>query len=215
MRLELTGRHITISNTIRRLVEQRLAPMLRMLNDSAVSAQVVLTQEKTRVHAEITLHARGEHFLHGEATGRDVQTALGAAADKVDRQVQKLKSRWSKGKRQGISAAKAASAAPRPERGGKGFSSMRGMAPAGRAAAAAGAGGRAAPGSRGAAGEPRLLRIIRARRYEVKPMSVDEAAMEVVDGDDAFLVFRNAATDTINVLFRRPDGNLGLIEPEA
>ena len=206
MRLELTGRHISITATIRKLVEDRLAPMLRMLNDSAVSTQVVLTKEKTRVHAEITLHARGEHFLHGEATGRDVLTALGAAADKVDRQVQRLKSKWSKGKRQGISAAKAASAAPRPERGGKGFSSAKGMASAARA------GG---PVARTADSEARPLRIIRARRYEVKPMSVDEAALEVVDGEDSFLVFRNAATDTINVLFRRPDGNLGLIEPEA
>jgi putative sigma-54 modulation protein len=184
MRLELTGRHITITQAIRRLIQQRLAPMLRLLNDSAVSAQVVLTKEKTRVHADVTLHARGEHFLHGQATGRDVDTALSAAADKVDRQVRSLKSRWSKGKRQGISAAKAAAAAPRPERGA-------------------------------AASESRALRIVRARRYEVKPMSVDEAALEVVDGADAFLVFRNAATDTINVLFRRSDGNLGLIEPEA
>ncbi len=213
MRLELTGRHITITAPIRGMVEDRLAPALRMLNDSAVSAQVVLTKEKTRVHAEITLHARGEHFLHGEATGRDVQTALGAAAEKVDRQVQKLKSKWSKGKRQGISAAKAASAAPRPERGGKGFSSARGIGPAGRAQAGGGGIRTAARTGAGAAGES--LRIIRARRYEVKPMSVDEAALEVVDGEDAFLVFRNAATDTINVLFRRPDGNLGLIEPEA
>ena len=133
-------------------------------------------------------------------------TALGAAADKVDRQVQRLKSKWSKGKRQGISAAKAASAAPRPERGGKGFSSARGMATGARAAAAV---------ARTGDGETRTLRIIRARRYEVKPMSIDEAALEVVDGEDSFLVFRNAATDTINVLFRRPDGNLGLIEPEA
>jgi putative sigma-54 modulation protein len=200
MRLELTGRHITITTTVRNLVEDRLAPTLRMLNDSAVSAQVVLTKEKTRVHAEITLHARGEHFLHGEATGRDLTTALSAAVDKVDRQVQKLKSKWSKRKRQGISAAKAASAAPRPERGDKAFSSASGLVVA---------------AARAAALEPRTLRIIRARRYEVKPMSVDEAALEVVDGDDAFLVFRNAATDTINVLFRRPDGNLGLIEPEA
>jgi putative sigma-54 modulation protein len=44
---------------------------------------------------------------------------------------------------------------------------------------------------------------------------VDEAALEIVDGAGAFLVFRNAATDSINVLFRRPDGNLGLIEPDA
>ena len=191
MRLELTGRHITVTPVVRRLVEQRLAPMLRLLNDSAVSAQVVLTKEKARVHAEVTLHARGDHFLHGEGTGRDVDGALSAAADKVDRQVRSLKSRWSKGKRQGISAAKAASATPRPERGARAFA------------------------SRGPAAESRGLRIVRARRYEVKPMSVDEAALEVVDGADAFLVFRNAATDTINVLFRRSDGNLGLIEPEA
>ena len=202
MRLELTGRHITITPTIRRLVEQRLAPVLRMLNDSAVSAQAVLTQEKTRVHADITLHARGEHFLHGEATGRDVQTALSAAADKVDRQAQKLKSRWSKGKRQGVSAAKAGSATPRPERAGRAFGGAR--AAAGTASAA-----------RSAPPEGRAVRIVRARRYEVKPMSIDEAALEVADSDDKFLVFRNAATDTINVLFRRSDGNLGLIEPEV
>lgn len=186
MRLELTGRHVAITTAIRRLVQQRLAPTLRMLNDSAVSAQVVLTKQKSGVHAEVTLHARGEHFLHGEAAGRNVATALGAAADKMDRQAQSLKSRWSKGKRQGTSAAKAA-AAQRPERGVKGATN----------------------------GEPRVLRIVRARRYEVRPMSVDEAALEVGDGIDAFLVFRNAATDTINVLFRRQDGNLGLIEPEA
>ena len=191
MRLELTGRHITITPGIRRLIEQRLAPMLRLLNDSAVSAQVVLTKEKSRVRAEVTLHARGDHFLHGEGAGRDVDAALSAAADKVDRQVRSLKSRWSKGKRQGISAAKAASAAPRPERGAQPFA------------------------NRTPASDGRGLRIVRARRYEVKPMSVDEAALEVIDGADAFLVFRNAATDTINVLFRRPDGNLGLIEPEA
>jgi putative sigma-54 modulation protein len=208
MRLELTGRHITITATIRALVQDRLAPMLRMLNDSAVSAQVVLTKEKTRVHAEVTLHARGEHFLHGEATGRDVQAALGAAAEKVNSQVQRLKNKWSKGKRQGISAAKAASAAPRPERGGKGFSSAKGLARAGARGASAGRDG-------GGSGEHKVGRVIRARRYEVKPMSVDEAALEVVDGADSFLVFRNAETDTINVLFRRPDGNLGLIEPEA
>jgi putative sigma-54 modulation protein len=62
---------------------------------------------------------------------------------------------------------------------------------------------------------PRLPRIMRASRYAVKPMTVDEAAMEVADRPDAFLVFRNANTEAINVLYRRKDGNLGLIEPEA
>jgi len=203
MRLELTGRHITVTPAIRALVEQRIAHILRMLNDSAISAQVVLTKEKTRVHAELTLHARGEHFLHGEATGRDVQTALGAAADKLDRQAQKLKSRWTESKRQGLSAAKAASVAP-PVARGAARGSRRAAAPAAPA-----------PATSGRESEARPFRIIRARRYEVRPMSIDDAALEVADNDNAFLVFRNADTEEVNVLFRRSDGNLGLIEPEA
>jgi putative sigma-54 modulation protein len=63
--------------------------------------------------------------------------------------------------------------------------------------------------------EERPRRIMRASRYTVKPMTVEEAAMEVETGADAFIVFRNASTDSINVLYRRKDGNLGLIEPEA
>jgi putative sigma-54 modulation protein len=200
MRLELTGRHITITPVIRRLVEQQLAHVLRMLNDSAVSGQVVLTREKTRVHCDATIHARGEKFLHGEAMGRDVESALGAAIDKIDRQAQKLKGKWTARKRRGISAAKAASAAPRPERGGRGFGERE---PPERAAGGDGAG----------PDDAEQIRIIRARRYPVKPMTIDEAAMEVVDRNDAFLVFRNAATDEITVLFKRPDGHLGLIEP--
>ena len=192
MRLELTGRHVTITPTLRKLVERKLARMSRMLNDSIVSVQVVVTREKTRHHVEMTLHARGEHFLHGEATGRDLPAAFGAAAEKLEHQVQKLKSRWTEGKRQGISTAKAGSAAPRPERAGRRF--------------------RGAPGGDGA---DRSLRIVRSRRYAVKPMSIDDAALVLGAGNDAFLVFRNAATDAVAVLFRRPDGNLGLIEPDA
>ena len=192
MRLELTARHFAIPAPVRKLAEQRLGRVLRPLNDSAVSAQVVVTKDKSRFHAEVTLHARGEHFLHGEATGRDAQTALSTPIDKIERQVQKLKSKWTERKRQGVSASKAASAAPRPERG----------------AAAFGIG----LDRRDNGGQ---MRIIRARRYAVKPMSVDEAALEVADGRDTFLVFRNSSTEEINVLFRRADGNLGLIEPEA
>ena len=195
MRLELTGRHITITPAIRTLVEQQLNRVLRLLNDSAVSGQVVLTKEKARVHCDATIHARGEKFLHGAAYARDVEMALGVALDKIDRQAQKLKGKWTERKRRGISAAKAASAAPRPERGGKGF-------------------GERQPAERPAGSDDGdQVRIIRARRYPVKPMTVDEAAMDLVERDDAFVVFINAATEEVSVLFRRPDGNLGLIEP--
>jgi putative sigma-54 modulation protein len=58
-------------------------------------------------------------------------------------------------------------------------------------------------------------RVIRTRRFVAKPMTVEEAVLEVGAAPDGFLVFRDAATEKVNVLYRRPDGNLGLIEPEA
>jgi putative sigma-54 modulation protein len=58
-------------------------------------------------------------------------------------------------------------------------------------------------------------RVIRSRRFVAKPMTMDEAMLEVGDSPEGLLVFRDAATERVNVLYRRKDGNLGLIEPEA
>lgn len=57
-------------------------------------------------------------------------------------------------------------------------------------------------------------RVIRTRRYAVKPMSVDEAVLQVQSSQSSFLVFRDAASQRVSVLYRRSDGNFGLIEPE-
>jgi putative sigma-54 modulation protein len=57
-------------------------------------------------------------------------------------------------------------------------------------------------------------RVVRAVRYPIKPMSIEDAAMQIDDSDDAFLVFRNADDDDgVAILYRRKDGNLGLIQP--
>src|SRR5258706_16362809 len=65
MRLELRGHHVDVTPGLRRFVEEKLSKLERLLNDRAVSAQAVLTREKHRHRADITLHARGEKFLHG------------------------------------------------------------------------------------------------------------------------------------------------------
>jgi putative sigma-54 modulation protein len=56
-------------------------------------------------------------------------------------------------------------------------------------------------------------RIINARRYAIKPMSDEEAAMMLDDGADSFLVFRNAGNQRVSVIYKRKDGNYGLIQP--
>ena len=57
--------------------------------------------------------------------------------------------------------------------------------------------------------------LVVSRRVAAKPMSVEEAVMQLGLRDDQFLVFTNAATETVNVLYRRKSGGLGLIEPVA
>lgn len=66
----------------------------------------------------------------------------------------------------------------------------------------------------GRAKADRVPRVVRIRRFPAKPMTVDEAAIEVLGREDGFLVFRDARTERVSVLYRRKDGNLGLIEPE-
>jgi putative sigma-54 modulation protein len=53
------------------------------------------------------------------------------------------------------------------------------------------------------------------RQIPLKPMSLDDAVTEFGSERDDFLVFANASTDAVNVLYRRKDGGLGLIEPVA
>ncbi|MFI5394370.1 MAG: ribosome hibernation-promoting factor, HPF/YfiA family [Candidatus Binatia bacterium] len=65
----------------------------------------------------------------------------------------------------------------------------------------------------GAAGE-RTGRVLRTQRVAVKPMSVDEAVIHLGMQKGDFLLFKNAANETLSVIYRRKDGNYGLIEPE-
>lgn len=55
--------------------------------------------------------------------------------------------------------------------------------------------------------------IIKRKRFDMKPMTPDEAAMQMELLDKNFFVFSNHATGEINVIYRRNDGNFGLIEP--
>ena len=149
MRLELTGRHIEITPSLRRIVDAKLAKLERLLNDSAVSAQVVLTREKFRRGAEITLHARGENFLHGVGSSETWERSLSQAVEKIAHQAEKVKGKWQGRKR--TSARRAPRAAePRPAA--------------------------AKPAVRTA---PQMPKIFRSSRQAIRSMSVADAAREI------------------------------------
>jgi putative sigma-54 modulation protein len=192
MRLELTGRHVDITPALRRMVDAKLARLERMLNNSALSAQVVLANEKRGHRADITLHARGEKFLHAVGSATAWEPSITQAIDKLVQQAQKIKGKWQERKRQG----------------------RRGEASGGGSGAEAAAGRVPAPPAP-ARVRARVPPIFRASRQAIKAMSVAEAAREAQAGGEGIVVFRDADTAGISVVFRRATGELTLVETEA
>ncbi len=56
---------------------------------------------------------------------------------------------------------------------------------------------------------------IEVERMIAKPMDPEEAAMQLFNSQQDFIVFRNSRSEEINVIYKRKDGNLGLIEPSS
>ena len=104
MRLELTGRHLVISPGLRNLVTRKLAKVHRVLNDTGVSAAIIVTTEKVNNVVEITLHTRGERFLHAVAKATTWEAAATDAVAKILQQVEKVKNKWQERKRRGPAA---------------------------------------------------------------------------------------------------------------
>lgn len=64
------------------------------------------------------------------------------------------------------------------------------------------------------ADNPATPQIVERSSIPIKPMTIDDAILQLEKSTDQFLVFRNASSDRINVLYRRNDNHLGLITPE-
>jgi putative sigma-54 modulation protein len=61
---------------------------------------------------------------------------------------------------------------------------------------------------------PSERRIVKTTRIPIKPMSAEEAALELGDSLHEFIVFHDAASERVSVLYKRKDGHFGLIAPE-
>ena len=62
--------------------------------------------------------------------------------------------------------------------------------------------------------EPEEIRIVRSKKFAMKPMDPEEACIQMELSGHNFFVFRNAETDDVNVVYKRKGNTYGLIEPE-
>ncbi len=199
MRLSLTGRQIDVPPALRQLVTRRLERLERVFNDTLVSAQVVLSKERHIHQAELIVHARGDHTLQAVGGGATWAVAVGEAADKVSHQAAKLTGKWKTRKRRNGDR--------REVRAGEGVVRLANGAEALPPRAGAKAGRETAPA-------PRIAGV-RKTRYAVKPMDLDDAVARFRAAPEPFLLFWSVETERLALLFERPDGRLGLIDPES
>jgi putative sigma-54 modulation protein len=183
MKIDITGRHIEITEPIRKFTTDRLE-RLRGITEEVMEAHIILTVEKHQRHiAEVNIKTRHD-FHHGQEESSDMYTSIAAVLDKTEKQILKSKGRNLTRKRRGASQAEGVVAAPS----------------AGEVEEVLG---------------QKLFKIIRSNEVAAKPMSIDDAAVAIDGSGEDFLVFRNAQTERLNVVYKRKDGNIGWIEPDA
>lgn len=180
MKIDFTGRHIDITEPIKKFSTDRLE-RLRGVGEDIMEAHFILTVEKHQRHvAEVNIKTRHD-FHHCTEVSTDMYTSIAGGLDKIEKQILRSKGRFQSRKR----------------RNGNGVVQPTSVLEAEEAL-----------------GE-RIPRIIRTHEVAAKPMSVDDAAVAIEDSGRDFLVFRNSENDQLNVVYKRKDGNIGWIEPEA
>ena len=183
MKLELTGRNIEITPAIRDFTTDKLAKLEKWI-DEIIEAHVILTVEKHRHNAEIVVKGRHHSFTGTDETG-DMYASIGNVVDKIEKQARKQHDKTTGRRKQSRSSIEVAVDSPMTEAG-------------------------AVDGAVRTGGNPR---IIRTNEISKKPMSPEDAALQFADSQREFLVYRDSRSQQISIMYRRKDGNLGLIEP--
>ncbi|MBE0429737.1 MAG: ribosome-associated translation inhibitor RaiA [Thermoleophilia bacterium] len=190
MNLQVKGRNIAITEALRSYVEEKLVKLGKNLN-SASTMEVELFCEKNpsiaeNQVAEVTIFTKGP-VLRAKGASSDMYASIDLVADKLNRQVRKFR-----GKLVSHNAHVRGSLPPE--------TAEREMAKILQAEEEE---------------EPETgPTIVKTKQFGIKPMAPEEAAlqMELIGHD--FFVFRNAESNDTNVIYRRRDGNYGLIEPK-
>jgi putative sigma-54 modulation protein len=148
-----------------------------------IEAHVILDVEKHRHFAEIIMHCTNHITIEASSETDDMYASIDAVTAKVAQQMRKYKTKILRSHR------------PRGESIRHFDAQVLEVGPAFHET------------------EESEPTVIKTERYPVKPMFVDEAVLQIEMSNRQFVVFLNAKSEKINILYRRKEGGFGLIEP--
>ncbi|HVM17758.1 MAG TPA: ribosome-associated translation inhibitor RaiA [Gaiellaceae bacterium] len=180
MRLQVKGKNLEVSESIRSYAEQKLAKLEPQLND-ATQVELELAVERNpsiaaNQVAEATIWTKGP-VLRAREASTDMRASIDQLTEKLLRQVKHYRERRNPRNRgQSHDDAGGANAMPETD------------------------------------AEPQ---IVKTKQFTIKPMTAEEAVLQLELVGHDFFVFQNADSSDVNVVYRRKGGGYGLIEPQV
>ena len=186
MNLTITGRHMEMTDALKAYIESHVKK-LKAHFEKVIDIDVVLDVEKHRHIAEVNLHANGVR-IHSKESSADMYASVDAVMGKLEKQVHKYKGRINRHQQ-------------RAERVDLSYGHAIIGFPSGNG------------GEETEVEDDALHHVVLREKLPMKPMSVEEAVLQLNLVEEPFLVFSNADTSQVNVLYARDDNTYGLIEP--
>ena len=176
MRLQVKGKNVEVSPSLKGYAQQKLGKLEKHLNDSARLELELAVERNPSIAdnqvAEATIWTKGP-VLRARESSTDMKASIDLLVEKLERQAHRLRERRRRSGRTHEAGALTRPVVPSEE-------------------------------------EPV---IVKTKQFAVKAMTAEEAVLQLELIGHDFFVFRNAETNEVNVLYRRRDGNYGLIEP--
>lgn len=188
MNLQIRSIDTKVSDGLRDYIESRMAKIDKVV-DHVVEAQMELRTEKIRNGSEITSAQvtiqTGKSIIRAEVRDSDASKAIDLAIEKLERQVRKFRDK---------------------QKDHKGRASVSNLSVAAVSDTSEAAGEEAEE-------DDEATRLVRRKRFAMKPMDIDEAIDQLELLGHEFFLFHNSDEEQLNVVYRRRDGTYGTIGP--
>ncbi|MDF2667946.1 MAG: raiA [Paenibacillus sp.] len=187
MNFNIRGQNILLTDALKEYATKKIGRLERYFEaPPATEVHVTLSVSKNLQSVEVTIPLTGI-LLRAEERSEDMYASIDLVAEKLERQIRKHKTK-----------------ANRRHRQNGGIRTLFREASEGSTATAV----------RQLEDEDEL-ELVRTKRFNLKPMDIEEAILQMNMVGHSFFVFANSESEKVNVVYKRNDGKYGLIEPNA
>ncbi len=185
MKIMTYGKNIDITPALKDYAVEKVSKIGKYFDGEPQEAQVSMQVEKDRHIVEVTAYINGL-ILRGEEETHDMYASIDGVIEKLERQVHKYKTKINRKIRERKTMYKEEYKEERTEE---------------------------IYNENNREEDEFEPEIVKTKKFAIKPMNVKEAVMQMDLLGHDFFVFSNAETEEVNVVYKRKDGNYGLIEP--